>query len=557
MNHIFIIGLFGGMGLLLYGMSIMSDGLQKITGAKLRVVLGSLTQNRFIGIIVGAVITVLFQSSTATTVILVSLSSASIITLRQALGVILGADIGTTVTAQLIALKVTEVAMPFVAAGTYISFFSKKDKYRKYGQVILGFGLIFMGLKIMSDTMYPLRQDPFFPLMMQKLGQIPLVATLVSMIFTFLICSSAASVGIIMVMAMQHLVDLHTALYLLFGANIGTSFMALISSLGSSRQSQRVAAAHFLFKFSGVLLMLPFVKLMEELLKKIAITPAYQVANAHAIFNIAIALVFLPFTSYFAIFLEKIIPERSSKKTFRPLYLDQRLITTPAIALGLATKEIMHMWDYIIIMTKNVAIIFEKNDSLLLYQVNEEEGKVDILYKETSQYLADMMRQPLEREGFLKCIGLINIINDLEHIGDIIEKNITYLAQIKIEGRGTFSEEGWDEISILHKRVFELMQTANISFVTGNHEMAGKVLRLQPQIEKMERHLRVLHIHRLRHGVSEVVSSIHLDLINAYLQISIHLRNIALEILNENIEIAASGEWIDESTKQATRLSRT
>jgi phosphate:Na+ symporter len=499
---------------------------------------------------VGAVITVLFQSSTATTVILVSLTSASIITLRQALGIILGADIGTTVTAQLIALKVTEVSMPFVIAGTYISFFSKRDRYRKYGQVLLGFGLIFMGLKIMSETMYPLRQDPFFPLMMQKLGQIPLLATLVSMIFTFLICSSAASVGIIMVMAMQHLIDLHSAIYLLFGANMGTSFMALISSLGASRQSQRVAAAHFLFKFSGVLLMLPFVNLFEEFLRKIATTPAYQVANAHALLNVAIALVFLPFTPYFAVLLEKIIPERSGKRAFRPRYLDPRLIKTPSIALGLATKEVMRMWDYIMAMTKNIATVFERNDSLLLYRVNEEEGKVDDLYRETSRYLTDIMRQPLEREEFFKCIALINIINDLEHIGDIMEKNITYLAQTKIEGRSNFSEEGWDEIAILHKRVFELMQGANISFVTGNHELARKVLKLQPQIEKMERHLRVLHIHRLRSGVSEVVSSIHLDLINAFLQISIHLRNIALEVLDEKPDMFTSDEWTDNTARQ-------
>jgi phosphate:Na+ symporter len=187
---------------------------------------------------------------------------------------------------------------------------------------------------------------------------------------------------------------------------------------------------------------------------------------------------------------------------------------------------------------------------LLLYRVNEEEGKVDDLYRETSRYLTDIMRQPLEREEFFKCIALINIINDLEHIGDIMEKNITYLAQTKIEGRSNFSEEGWDEIAILHKRVFELMQGANISFVTGNHELARKVLKLQPQIEKMERHLRVLHIHRLRSGVSEVVSSIHLDLINAFLQISIHLRNIALEVLDEKPDMFTSDEWTDNTARQ-------
>ncbi|MHB8157085.1 MAG: Na/Pi cotransporter family protein, partial [Desulfocucumaceae bacterium] len=392
MWHLVTAGLFGGMGLLLYGMSIMSDGLQKIAGAKLRVILGSLTHNRVIGLLMGSLITILFQSSTATTVILVSLSSASIISLRQALGIILGADIGTTVTAQLIALKVTEVAMPIVAAGALITFFSKNDSYRKYGQVILGFGLIFLGLKIMSETMYPLRQDPFFPLLMAKLSQIPVLAMLISMVFTFLICSSAASIGIIMVLAMQNLIDLHAAIYLLLGANIGTSFTAIISSLGSTRESQRVATAHFLFKFTGVLLVLPFVHVFEVLITKVAWSPVYQVANVHTFFNVALALFFLPFTSQFALLLEKILPEKPGNKAIKPLYLDERLISTPSIALGLAAKEISRMWDYIIEMTKNTARVFEKNDGILLYRINEEEEKVDILYNQITLYLTSMLR---------------------------------------------------------------------------------------------------------------------------------------------------------------------
>ncbi len=218
MYNMAIIGLLGGMGLLLYGITTMSEGLQRVAGAKLRHVLSSLTNNKIVALLIGAFITMIFQSSTATTVTLVGLTSASIITLRQALGVILGADIGTTVTAQLIALKVTEIALPAVGLGAAIFIFSKVDKNRKYGQVIMGFGLIFLGLKIMSEAMYPLRNDPFFPEIMAKLSTMPLLAMLVSALFTFLICSSAAAVGIIMVLAMQHLVDFHSAIYLLFGA---------------------------------------------------------------------------------------------------------------------------------------------------------------------------------------------------------------------------------------------------------------------------------------------------------------------------------------------------
>ncbi len=547
MWHVIVLGLVGGMGLLLYGMTIMSEGLQKIAGSKLRQVLSSLTHNRFSGLIVGALLTILFQSSTATTVILVGLTSASAIALRQTLPVILGSDIGTTVTAQLIALKVTEIALPIVGIGASIIFFSKRDKYRRYGQVLMGFGLMFLGLKIMSEIMLPLRQDPFFPQLMANMSKLPLLAMFVAAIFTFLIHSSAAAVGIIMVMAMQHLIDLHAAIYLLFGANIGTSFTAILTGIGSTREAQRVATAHLLFKLAGVLIMIPLVQPFETLLLRLSSSPAYQVANVHTIFNIAIAIVFLPFIPKFAKLLEKILPNKKEEKKFKPRYLDQMLIKTPSIALGLATKEIMRIWDYVLDMTKSIAAIFEKNDLSLLQQVNKTEEKVDILYKESSEYLTSLLRQPLSRQEFLKCMSLINIVNDLEHIGDIIEKNVTYLAQCKIDGQCNFSEEGWDEISIMHKRVCDLMQMANMALVTSNREMAAKVIKLQVEIDKMERHLRVLHIHRLRIGTheSEATSSTHLDLINALLQISVHTRNIAMEVVNEQLEMTASGERLD------------
>ncbi|MFZ5650760.1 MAG: Na/Pi cotransporter family protein [Bacillota bacterium] len=541
-----VLGLVGGMGLLLYGMQILSEGLQKIAGAKLRTIMSTLTHNRFSALAVGAAITILFQSSTATTVILVGLTSAGIMTLKQTLGVILGADIGTTVTAQLIALKVTEIALPIVGLGATIIFFTSRERYRRYGQVLMGFGLLFLGLKIMSEVMYPLRDNPLFPEMMAKMGGIPLLAMLLAAVFTFLIHSSAASVGIIMVLSMQGLIGLHAAIYLLFGANIGTSFTAVLSSLGSSREAQRVATAHLLFKVAGVILFLPFVGPFAALLERITSSPGYQVANAHTFFNIAIAVLFIPFIKQFSALLMKIVPEkREAREVFKPRYLDMKLITTPAIALGLATKEINRTFDYVYDMTKDITLMIEKNDVSLLNQVAKKEERVDILFKEISEYLTNVLRQPHSRQEFLKCMGLINIVNDLEHIGDIIEKNVTYLAQCKIDGHCTFSEEGWDEISIMHKRVCDLMQMTNTAFVTSNQELAQKAYSLQPAITKMERHLRVLHIHRLRiNADSEEVGAVHLDLINALLRISEHVRNIAWEVANEGMDFTASGERV-------------
>jgi len=540
------IGLIGGMGLLLYGMQILSEGLQKIAGAKLRTIMSTLTHNRVSALAVGAGVTVLFQSSTATTVILVGMTSAGIMSLRQTLGVILGADIGTTVTAQLIALKVTEIALPIVGLGASIIFFTKRERYRRFGQVLMGFGLLFLGLKILSEVMYPLREDPFFPQLMASMGGSPVLAIILGALFTFLIHSSAASVGIIMVLGMQQLISLPAAIYLLFGANIGTSFTALLSSLGSPRAAQRVATAHLLFKVSGVIIFLPFVSPFAGLMESITSSVGYQVANVHTFFNIAIAVLFLPFTTRFESLLIRLVPEkREGKEVFRPRFLDIKLINTPAIALGLATKEIDRTFDYVFDMTKDISRILEKNDVSLLNQVAKKEERVDILFREISEYLTNVLRQPHSKEEFVKCMGLINIVNDLEHIGDIIEMNVTYLAQCKIDGKCTFSEEGWEEISIMHKRVCEHMQMVNTAFVTSNRQLAEKAYKLQPEITKMERHLRVLHIHRLRVGSgSEEAGAVHLDLINAFLRISEHVRNIAWEVANEGTDFTASGERV-------------
>ncbi|MCL6638495.1 MAG: Na/Pi cotransporter family protein [Firmicutes bacterium] len=537
-----LVGFLGGMGLLLYGIHIMSEGLQKIAGERLRYVLSRLTYNRFTGMIVGAVVTILFQSSTATTVILVGLTSASIISLRQTLGVILGADVGTTVTAQLIALKVTEIALPIVGIGATIIFFSKRDKYRRFGQAFLGFGLLFLGLKIMADTMHPLRDEPVFRQMLMSAGDQPVLAIAAAALFTFLVHSSAAAIGLIMVLAMQDMVSLYSTIYLLFGANIGTSFTAVISSLGSSREAQRVATAHLLFKVSGVLLLLPLVTPFSNLVCLITGSPGYQVAIIHTLFNVGIAVLFIPFTSHFAAFLNRILPDRKQPENpYTIKFLDNKMIRTPAIAIGLAEKEISHTYEHILDMTESIIDIFDRHDLPLLEKVVKQEEYVDVLCKEITGYLANILREPLSRKEFNKCIGFMHIVNDLEHIGDIIEKDISHLATCKIKTRCMFSEDGWDELTIMHQRVCELMTMSVAAFISNDPDMARHAVRLQPEITKMERHLRELHIHRLRIGTqnSEKTSSLHLDLINSFLRISEHVRNICSETAAQGGEPAS------------------
>lgn len=537
------LGLIGGMGLLLYGMHIMSEGLQNIAGHRLRNILSTLTHNKFSSLVVGALVTILFQSSTATTVILVGLTSASILTLKQTLGVILGADIGTTITAQLIALKVTEIALPIVGVGATVVFFSKRAKHKTIGQVFLGFGLLFLGLKIMSDAMIPLRDSPFFQQLLLSASDYPLLAIAAAALFTFLVHSSAASVGIIMVMAMQDMVSLHSAIYLLLGANIGTSFTAIISSLGSPRDAQRVATAHLLFKVAGAVILFPLVTPFAHLLTKLTAVPGYQVANAHAFFNIGIAIICLPFTEQFAKLLHFMIPDRPKEETveLKPKYLDQKLISTPSIALGLVSKEANHASDLVYEMTRDVITIFEKSSIELLDQTNKKEDQLDMLYKYTTQYLSNLMRQPLSRQEFYRCMGYMHILNDLELIGDIIEKDITYIASCKIARGCKFSEAGWEEIKDMHQQLCDMMRLTNLAQFTNDKELAETTAKLYPDMARLERKLRAQHFTRLKDGTTSSIStsSLHLDLINSFLRISEHLKSICNEVImmaDDNME---------------------
>ncbi len=540
-----VFSLIGGMGLLLYGMYIMSEGLQKIAGNKLRNILSTLTQNKLVGMLVGAVVTIVFQSSTATTVILVGLTSAGIITLKQTLAVILGADIGTTVTAQLIALKVTEIALPIVGIGATVIFFVKREKYKRIGQVLIGFGLLFLGLKIMADAMYPLRENPYFAEVLMQMSDRPLLALIIAAIFTFLVHSSAATIGIIMVLAMQGLVSINSAIYLLFGANIGTSFTAVLSSLGSSRESQRVATAHLLFKVVGVLIFMPFVHPFAQLVTWITPnSPGFQVANVHTIFNIVIAFMFVPFTSQFAKVLEFIVPEKPSPNgEVKPKFLDDSLITTPSIAIGLATKEIMRISDKIYYMYSRTDEMFKKYDPQIVEEALQKEDQVDILSEETNKYLTKVMRQSISRDEFNRCMGLVHILKDYEHIGDVMEKNIVYLAESMYANNSDFSEEGHREITLMHNKILEMINVVNTAFATNNCNLAARAEVLHDEIVDLEFRFRMSHFTRMQQGGAETenTSSIFLDLINSQLRVAEHLKNITVA-LNEEV----SCTWQDE-----------
>ncbi|MEW6447482.1 MAG: Na/Pi cotransporter family protein [Bacillota bacterium] len=535
-----VLMLLGGMGLLLYGISVMSEGLQKIAGQKLRQVLGSLTDRPFLGLLAGALITVLFQSSTATTVVLVGLANAAVIKLRQCLPVILGADIGTTVTAQLIALKVTEVSLPIVAVGATIVFFAKRDRYRRIGQAIIGFGLLFLGLKIMADAMVPLRDSTLFQDALLRVCNSPLLAIVMAAVFTFLVHSSAAALGVIVVLATQGLIDALSAFYFILGANVGTSFTALLSSFGSQREAQRVAAAHFFAKLGGTCIVFPFAVPFVHWLTTVTTSPSFQVANAHTLFNVIITFAFFPFRNIGVAVLERIIPEKKMPE-FEPRYLNEALLDTPSIALGLAYREVVRLSAEVLRMFRDVDRVLRSNNFDLIERIIHKENVVNVLFTKATSYITLLLRRPLHRNEFEKGMGLVKVLNDLELISDIISKNIVPLLQNKLREKIIFSKSGWDELVIMYEEVCLMMRLTHKALVTADYCLAEQAIKLHPKVLKLERGLKSTHIYRLQEGIreTELSSRLHLELLNAYLRISEHLRNIALTTAGELVETRA------------------
>ncbi len=562
-----IIGLFGGLALFLYGMEKMSEGMKKTAGHKMRAILSALTNNRIIALFVGAFVTMVVQSSSATTVMLVSFVQAELMTFAQSLGVILGADIGTTITAQLIAFKVTDYALLLVAVGFGMRMLGKNDFLKNLGEVLLGFGILFYGMKLMSDAMKPLRTYPDFINLMKGLEN-PVWGLLIGTVFTALVQSSSAFTGIVIVLAQQGLITLEAGIPLVFGANIGTCITAGLASIGTSREAKRVALAHVLFKIGGVLLFIFWIPTFADIIRAIAVKfgsdTARQIANAHTIFNVSLGLVFIPFTTIFAGILLKILPRDEKMKDVIPAtwHLDDSMITTPEFAIDLARTEISRMANILGRMLRAIIIPFvsdakwisrqeaskEEADLLvkeiptrdeifpqlkLLEGLDMREEKIDFLDEKIVDYLIRVARQELSDEQVSEVYGMITIANDMESIGDIIHRNMLPLIEKKQKLNADFSEEGKEELMIYHVKVCKQISRLKEAFAERNMRVARKIMAKEGKYLDLESKYRLQHLERLHQKRHESVETheIHMELMDHLKQINVYTANIAKTFL--------------------------
>ncbi len=519
--------------LILYGMRLAGDGLQKASGARLRSFLLTATNNRIKGVTVGAVITALIQSSSATTVMLVGFVGAGLLGLRETMGIILGADIGTTITVQIITFRVYDYALAVIGLGVIIIFLGRKSVGKEIGQAILGFGFIFFALKILVDTFTPVTQNPLLKGAMLGLGKDPVAGIIVSAVITALLQSSAATLGLAVSAAHSGLLSLDAAMPIVLGANIGTCLSAIISSMGATVAAKRVAFAHILFKIIGVIIVLPFLGVFTRFVGLSSPDLARQVANAHTLFNIAITIIFLPFIGPFTRLVTFILPEKKGAERFGPKYLDPIVLSSPPLALVQASRESLRIADIVQDMLVKSLDVFEKNDMDLLEKIEERDDEVDILDKDIKLYLTKLVRESLSEEQAKTELEIILFSDSMENVGDVIDKNLMDMARKKIKGGLSFSKEGMSEIRMLHQKVVENLELGIAAFAGSNADLAQKLINHKAKISEMERDLRQAHITRLHKGLKESIdtSSIHLDVLANLKRINSLITNIAYPIV--------------------------
>lgn len=529
-----LFALLGGTALLLYGVRLVGEGLQRAAGTRLRHVLSTLTGDRFRALLVGAGVTAVLQSSSATTVMLVGFASAGLLTLRQTIGVILGADIGTTVTVQLLAFNLLGFA-PLVVFLGWLVFVAFGATAKYIGQAILGFGFLFLGMKLIADGTVPLKESALFGDLFAALVGQPLMLLLLAAIFSALVRSSAATIGIALSFATSGLMNLDGAMPIIFGANIGTAATALVAAVGANAEARRVAAAHALFKVIGVLLFLPVSVAFADLVRRTTDDPARQIANAHSLFNLVVALLFLPFTRIAADVFTRLIPD-TGRRELGAMYLNPNVLDTPAVALGQAVREVLRMGDATLQSLRETIVVFERDDEALMREIIRRDDLIDRLEEDIKQYVVKLRAQSLTEEQSQRESALLFTVVNLEEIGDVIEKELMELAEKKIRGHYRFSAQGWDEIVDIHAKVVENLELALSAVATQDRSIAEKVVRHKSNINLMERRLRQTHMQRLHEGLRETIdtSSIHLDVLGGLKRINSLVAGIAYAVLGQH-----------------------
>ena len=510
-----VFGLLGGLAVFIYGMNLMSESLQKAAGEKMKSILALLTKNRIMGVIAGALVTAVLQSSSATTVMAIGFVSAGLMSLPQAISIIFGANIGTTMTAQIIAFKITDYIYAFIFIGFILTFVCKSERIKSIGQTIFAFGLLFLGIETMGDVMKPLASSPVFTDLIGKVSGIPVLGLLLGTAMTLVVQSSSATIAVLQNFAAQpgadgvtSILGLVGAIPILLGDNIGTTITALLASLGQSRDAKRTAIAHTIFNLSGSLVFIWFVKPYAALIQ--AISPkgpeveviSRQIANAHTLFNLTMTVVWVCLLGLMVKIVMWLIPDAKDAKVnpFQPAFLDKKVIGQPTAALKLVAKEVLHCSGMVKNMLKDLAGLSKSEDPALVGKIKEQGQTLHSLMEAINDYLAELFSAGVLTElQATQTAKLMHVCGDVERMGELAV-DLTDVIAGKMELKYSFSEEAMEDLRKSLKQISKMYGDAMRALEQGEPEEPEKLIRRREKVMDLDINMRKAHMDRVNKG---------------------------------------------------------
>lgn len=514
-NMQIVFGLLGGLAVFIYGMNLMSESLQKAAGEKMKSILALLTKNRIMGVIAGALVTAVLQSSSATTVMAIGFVSAGLMSLPQAISIIFGANIGTTMTAQIIAFKITDYIYAFIFVGFILTFVCKSERIKSIGQTIFAFGLLFLGIETMGDVMKPLASSPVFTDLIGKVSGIPVLGLLLGTAMTLVVQSSSATIAVLQNFAAQpgadgvtSILGLVGAIPILLGDNIGTTITALLASLGQSRDAKRTAIAHTIFNLSGSLVFIWFVKPYAALIQ--AISPkgpeveviSRQIANAHTLFNLTMTVVWVCLLGLMVKIVMWLIPDAKDAKVnpLQPAFLDKKVIGQPTVALKLVAKEVLHCSGMVKNMLKDLAGLSKSEDPALVGKIKEQGQTLHSLMEAINDYLAELFSAGVLTElQATQTAKLMHVCGDVERMGELAS-DLTDVIAGKMELKYSFSEEAMEDLRKSLNQISKMYGDAMRALEQGEPEEPEKLIRRREKVMDLDINMRKAHMDRVNKG---------------------------------------------------------
>lgn len=535
MDIMVVIKLLGGLGLFIYGMKLMGDGLENAAGEGLKRILEKVTKNPIVAVIVGTIVTAVIQSSSATTVMVVGFVNAGLMNLAQAAGIIMGANIGTTITAQLVAFKLDTISPLFVFVGAVMVMFVKAKRRREIGNIVLGFGILFTGMGAMSEAMKPLTTSLLFQQVLTTVGDSWYLGIIAGAVVTGIVQSSSATTGILVALANAGAIDIKMALPIIFGCNIGTCVTAMIATVGTNKTAHRAAMLHLLFNIIGTVIFLPILisGVLANFVSMFSDSVTRQIANAHTVFNVVNTIIMIPLIPVLIKIVTKIIPGEDDEK-MGPKYIDDRLLETPVIAAGQVIKETIRMANKAKMSLELSMKAFFNNDETLAEKVYANETLINTLEESITTYLVDLSKCELSDKEKNIVAATFHIVNDIERIGDHAE-NLADLTIQKINKRLDYTEDAIEDVKTMYRTTLKALDIAIECYEHRNIIKAKSIQSVEAEIDKQQRKYRDLHIKRLHEGTCNAYTgAVYLDLLSNLERIGDHATNIAESVIENN-----------------------